>query len=651
MGTVVQDATVRRFFYWLIISAAFTALVIQFSYAHGKLLCPPFYDDVAYFEDALHRLEVFHSSGVGALIADYFHSPPHSAFSTFLAVGAFAVLGVHDWAPYVANGFIILALLVFLDFLCRDLSTLRRLSIALIVLCIPISAMAVHEFRPDIASALCTAIGAALVLWKSLTGTSARYRVTAGAMFGLGALFKPPTSPLTAIVCVATLGVAILSEWLILKTNLRKILIASLQCIIPAILIPLPHFLTDWRETYNYIYQAIFGPAHSVWARPGTLAWHLRYYFDGPGGAVMLGGMAWVLVAIATGGIVAFIFCRNYDSAQRVAALLLVGIVAYAVPTATDVKEPFFGTTFTWLLAFAAVFVLAELLRCTRWAGIAIVLLLCAASLRAARLGPNLYQRGSPIVRERNELVNNIYASLLNEHFPYYARVYITSTGYVNPGIFDYYYRRDTLHALNIGSNAYSDNLPAHQREIESADYVIASESNNGVAYAEFVKSGLVQDQTLAIVRSSPNFQQVAAFLTLNGKHYYLFRRTNPFCGWVNPVGIVRADNAGPDAPRTSYWANSSITKLTIPTEGPPKLRVVLRARSTIPRLQIRVNVDGHRVGRKALTHPGKIEEFTLPFALRTGGEHVVELLYDPPLDAQHVFLFTQLEIIPDELK
>jgi len=77
MGTVVQDATVRRFFYWLIISAAFTALVIQFSYAHGKLLCPPFYDDVAYFEDALHRLEVFHSSGVGALIADYFHSPPH----------------------------------------------------------------------------------------------------------------------------------------------------------------------------------------------------------------------------------------------------------------------------------------------------------------------------------------------------------------------------------------------------------------------------------------------------------------------------------------------------------------------------------------------------------------------------------------------
>jgi hypothetical protein len=48
---------------WICIAAAFTALVVQYSRLHGKLLCPPFYDDVAYFEDALRRLALLERSG------------------------------------------------------------------------------------------------------------------------------------------------------------------------------------------------------------------------------------------------------------------------------------------------------------------------------------------------------------------------------------------------------------------------------------------------------------------------------------------------------------------------------------------------------------------------------------------------------------
>jgi hypothetical protein len=651
MGSVVRDTALRRFLIWSIISAAFTALVVQFSYAHGKLSCPPFYDDVAYFEDALHRLEVFHSSGMGALIVDYVNSPPHSAFSSFLAAGAFAVFGVFDWAPYVANGLVIFALVAFLDFLCRDLSQWRRLAVMFIVLCVPISAMAVHEFRPDIPSALSAAMGTAMLLWRSLTQTSWRYRVMAGGLFGSAALFKPPTSPLTVIVFVAAIGMAVVVDLIMLRPDSRKMLIAIAQCCAAAVLVPLPHFLIDGRDTYGYIYQNIFGPSHSTWARQGSVLWHLRYYIDGPGGAAMFGGMLGPLVIATVVGLIAFAALRFREQALRLIGLTIVAAVAYAVPAVMDVKEPFFGTTFSWILAFAAIFVVADLLRRPGWLPVATVLVFCAVSLRAARLGPNLVQRGSAVVLERNRLVHDIYAALYNEHFPFYSRVYLTTTGYVNPGVLDYYFRRDTLHAMNIDANSFSDDLGTHAREVASADYVIASESGNGVAYADFVKSGLVQDQTLAIVRGNADFQQIGAYPTLTGKCYFLFRRVNPFCGWISPIGLTPLVPAEKGQRVTHYIATGPSINLVIPANGPSRLRLAARIQSSISPLEVHFKVDGRGNRERFFNEAGKIQELTFALTLRGGGEHSVELLFDPPATEPNPITFSQLEIIPDEQK
>lgn len=651
MGNVVRDTALRRFLVWLIISAAFTALVIQFSYAHGKLTCPPFYDDVAYFEDALHRLEVFHSSGVGAVIADYTHSPPHSAFSSYLAAGAFAVLGVYDWVPYAANGLVILALLAVVDILCGDLPLVRRLGVMLIVLCVPISAMTVHEFRPDIPSALCAGVGTALLLWRSFTGASWQYRVAAGAMFGLGALFKPPTFPLTVVVFFAALGMAVVTDGVLVRPDPRKVLRAVVECCVAAVAVALPHFVTDWRSIYGYIHANILGESHSTWAREGTVLWHLRYYFDGPGGAVMLGGMVWPLVILVLGGLLAFTLLRKGEQAARLVGLMVVAGVAYALPAAMDVKEPFFGTTFVWILVFAGVYVLGEAQRWRGWAPVALLVAACAVSVRAARLGPYLNERGSPLVRERNRLVHDIYAALFNEDFPYYTRVYMTTTGYVNVGVLDYYYRRDTLHAFNIDANQFSDDLAAHAREIGCADYVIASESGNGEAYGGFVKSGLVQDQTLAIVRSNADFRQIGAYPTLSGKYYFLFRRINPFCGWIDPTGFAAVPPSAPGKRVSSYVARGPSTKLVIPAGGPAKLRFVARVSTATAPLHVRFAVDGRGSRERILNEPHKPEDVTFPFTLRSGGDHTVELVYDPPAEAGRAVTFSQLEIIPDEQK
>jgi hypothetical protein len=227
----------------------------------------------------------------------------------------------------------------------------------------------------------------------------------------------------------------------------------------------------------------------------------------------------------------------------------------------------------------------------------------------------------------------------------------MTTTGYVNPGVLDYYFRRDNLRAMNIDSNSFSDDLAAHGREIGCADYVIASESGNGLAYGDFVKSGLVQDETLALVRTNADFQQIGAYPTLSGKYYFLFRRINHFCGWISPTGLAPVMQSDPAKRVTRYIGTGPSTTLVIPAGGPAKLRLVARIQPSAAPLTVRFKIDGRGSRERVLKVPGKFDEVTFPFTLRGGGDHTVELTYDPPPAASAPPIFSQLEIIPDEQK
>ena len=95
-----------------ILSAAYTANVIQWSLRFGRLAMDPVFDDVGYLTDGLQRLNILDQAGFHAFCRSFVQAPPHSPWSTLLATSAFSVFGVHDWAPYLLNG-----LLVFI-FLC-----------------------------------------------------------------------------------------------------------------------------------------------------------------------------------------------------------------------------------------------------------------------------------------------------------------------------------------------------------------------------------------------------------------------------------------------------------------------------------------------------------------------------------------------------
>ncbi len=131
----------------LLVSALYTAHVIQWSLRFGRLSMDPIFDDLAYLTDGLNRLNVLETSGLRAFFNDLLHGPPHSPWSTLIASAAFAWLGIHEWAPYVFNGFLIFPLLFFIAYLIEGPPWLSA-GVAALVIVLPLSFQAVLNFRP-----------------------------------------------------------------------------------------------------------------------------------------------------------------------------------------------------------------------------------------------------------------------------------------------------------------------------------------------------------------------------------------------------------------------------------------------------------------------------------------------------------------------
>jgi hypothetical protein len=97
----------------LVLSAGilFTAFALQWSFQNGRLTRDPSFDDVVYFVDGMERMQTLYDHGFGGLLRGLFRNPPHSPWSTGLALFSFLVLGVHDWAPYLVNGILVVLFL------------------------------------------------------------------------------------------------------------------------------------------------------------------------------------------------------------------------------------------------------------------------------------------------------------------------------------------------------------------------------------------------------------------------------------------------------------------------------------------------------------------------------------------------------------
>jgi hypothetical protein len=167
----IGDARPKAFPYYVFLAfLAFcmTACTIQRSMRCGRLAIPPQFDDVGYMHEAASRIDTLWRHGTIAVIKQYFANPPHSPWSTALGMIGFGIFGIRDWAVFAMNGVIVLAYLIFADYLLGHARLWQKLICFAFLLAMPIIPESVAEFQPDHACALFTVIACMLLVEKSL---------------------------------------------------------------------------------------------------------------------------------------------------------------------------------------------------------------------------------------------------------------------------------------------------------------------------------------------------------------------------------------------------------------------------------------------------------------------------------------------------
>jgi len=638
----------HRLAMWAILACAFTVCQVQYSSRHGRLLVPPTYDDVAYFNDGLQRLETAYQGGLVALVREYVTRPPHSPFSSLLALVAFAVFGVVEWGPYAANVLVVFVALALLDALTGPMPTAGRIASAATLLSVPITGMAVVDFRPDIACGVLTA-GAVTAVLLPPEGDRARCTLWAGALFGLALLVKPAIFVVTVPVAILSFTLtAISARWEPAPDSVRRELAAG---VVAGCAIAAPHFILTLPHYVSYFREAIFSPGKPIAAMPGTVADQLTFYLWGQGGNFAFGSQLPLLAALFIMGTVVLVRARRAPSWRRLAAAGLVMVAAFAIPTVSPVKQPFLGAQFAYLVVLLALVVFA---RGAMVLGerLGLAALVAAALVAAASFSwPDTFPRTPPQdVAARNALPRQVYQEVISHLEGNEARVYMTTTGYFGPELLVYLALKDRRPGITARSEMLSDDLNTHLQQMDKADFVLANEP--GVAETSpYLPSSRVQAETLALVRHRPDYAEIARFPSSSGRAYFLFQRVGAFFGWRAGPGWLPLEGPYPQW-KLSYvrWGCHPSATIHLNGAGGPPDVIVFSARTDSPDQTMTLSIAGRPFHVHHFSAPGRFEEVRVPWPENTPPSPV-EFTFTSrsPMDSaqRRAVLFNALQVLP----
>jgi hypothetical protein len=511
-----------RFGLYSVITVLFTIVLVNYSLRHGRLAIGPIDDDAVYLVDALQRLDILHRS-LKQFFLNLLSYPPHSPFSSILAVVSFATLGTHQWAPYLANGVIVLGILLAVDYFLTGRPWWTKAAGILFALSFPFTANCVTEFRPDCAVGVATGVGLVLLLRTSPFAATKRQALAVGVFATAALLIKPSFAAFTLIVFGVTW---LTSAFLVheIPTNLarRSWLRTLFYYALPCLALALPYYLLA-PKIVQYIINNAFGKYHAEWALKGSLLAVLRFYWDGSGGEMMLGRHRYIVLAL---GLAALIFegSRIRRSWRFVTGYLVILAIAYAIPTSTRMNNPFIAADADVLTLFAGVLLLARILNDDRQLAARIVTVAALfLSVGFFQWPPPYHNKDDERAETLTQLGQQIYTTIRDYPGSRNARVFFTAPGPVDDMLLRY-------NALINGRNFLCPNLhvitdlDAYRTEINRADFVVASEPNSGAVY-EFLSGSAMQAPALEMARANPNLVQTAQLPAFNGKSFYIFAR------------------------------------------------------------------------------------------------------------------------------
>lgn len=653
---------------WCALAALFTVLMVQESIRDGRLRAGPVYDDVSYFIDALERLQVFDAGGIPGLARGVVRGPPHSPWSSSVAFVSYLLLGRHDWAPYAGNFVIVFALLVLVACLMRDMPAWAKAGGAFFVLAVPMTGLAVTEFRPDSAAGLATAAAVLLTVEDGLRAPMLRSRILLGALWGAALLIKPSIVPQTLLLFAGALTARTLVARFGMGCTWRQAATWRTWLIVPALALAfaLPYYIVAGEHVFSYIWNVIAGSQQAVWRMPGTWRDHALFFLTGSGGAAQLGYHLWLVVGLLLLG--TLIVLRHGSRGQlwhwgSLAALLAI---AYGVPTANLTKNPFLGLSFQWLALLMAVLGLRawwiDALPSAGWSRrlrigggwLVIVLAMLIVDVRWPRASYGGYAVGGDVqtVRTVVEAQRQIY-DVVSGHVGKGTFVYFTAPGSVDGTYVRYRLLqegRDARTHVSIVDTEFASIL--HQ--IERADVIVAAESGSGLTEAG-LPAAQFEDRALQTIRSMPDLREVARVPAFNGRFVYIFARRAPFEGLEQASGLGAEEGPYPQwgMPAIVRWGLGPATRVTLESDRDVEWDLQMRAWANVPDQSVTVVLNQQVVQTLEVpnTAPYSPTHFTIRLPMRAG-ENELELRYarqaEDPTRPMAV-LFERLSLVPAE--
>jgi hypothetical protein len=634
---------------------------LRISQLGGRLAADLTFDDVGYANDAARRILMGAEHGLFAFVRTFVDSPPHSPFSTLLAVTAFAIGGLNDFAIYASNTLVLVAVATFVTYEVRH----TRRPVLLLVLCVvllsPIAYRTIHEFRPDIALGFTTAV---MVWWfiGGLVQDDSKVFRRAGYAFGACLLIKPTFFAHTLAIAFFLACLALLARFFRRPglSFIRHVELRELAWFLGVgIVIAAPYFVVNGSHVVQYFWDNTRGPQSAIWSLAADtsildlLGTNLRIGFSLPGYHLVLS-----IAVLLLCGLLLFAHGAKADF-FRIAAVFITAFASLCIILIGRHKNDFFFASFQWMLLLSAVYAIAALDQRLQEKGKTALLGASTAGLLLAiwMNGSLTHWHNSPEALHGASW-NQIIVDLIRRHesrangAP--PAVFLSFAGPVSAETLRWLGTRQGLNLATFDHYISADFALA-KSSAERAKYVVIPNESRA-DYYRWLPSAPVQSALLEWVLSNPRFKPLTPLSS--DAHYFVFANAPLFeanAGTVKVDGIPILEGfLGEEGPYPQWslprvrWMNKETGKLCVLNSPVVPHRVTLSFRADAEgRFEVSEG-EGTMLASVAVT-PGKFMNLSLNYTPKTAKnclEFSVQIA--APANPERLLLFSRIELHPE---
>jgi hypothetical protein len=523
----------RRTAIALLISGSLAALLTIATYSLsariGRLATPLTFDDIGYALSGSEIYNIFASDSKleAILMLLQAHAPLQSA----LAVLAVFLFVPHDWAIYAVNAWMLLALVIVVLWIARPLPLLPQLAVVLVVLCTPVTANVLVEFRPDLWWGLLCGLAAYLIFDPRFLRGSRPYQVFTVIVVALALLGKPSASPSTVIFLGYAATAAVLLTLRVDKgrrTGTKFYRRRFGLFLLTVALLIAPYYLQNIGAVYDYLHQS-FVTEIDIWRERGDL-WHqLAYYPLGQVSRSALNWTFWLGLFVFPINVAILWKAKKRAALLRYLAYAAAVFAAYSAPTISPIKSYYLGGMFygTFLLFTVHSLVLIFLALQSRSyaatrAAAGLLIVLCIAAYQPVPLFARIDPQDAADNRNLSDQLIAAIAREIRKVAPKSPPTVFVPAPYPVSDL--YLQLRLQWQGMNIRVQQpyHISTIQEQLSLLRGADFAVLTEASGSHYHGERLSPELIK-----IAKADESLVQVLDFEDSRGRHTFLFKRVS----------------------------------------------------------------------------------------------------------------------------